>query len=491
VSQILLQNSLSPQQLQSQNESLIAQIKASELFVLRHLKHSSPRSLPSAREIDCDHDLAHPPSTPFNTTAPGYPAYGDQPYIQSSPPTTPSSENDVQDQPVVSNAENVGLQQLCEVSISSFENPISRNHHGDVTQTPENMSFSNDGNSVGELQGPERAPESNDSSGTPEISRETPCDPKNAQSAISPNMVRQRCSDGRIASIRTRNARPRQVKVSLPPYAMQMRSKTGRKSRRMEPSSKANLRLTDNNALRDGDGGEGSTAAGKGILAKGPEILGSLWDKARRAGRLNVMREVVYDIIVALRDRGVAEGQQLNPQTPKVMKDHPQSTLLPAPRMDYSFRALRTELEMSSAGEQLYKLRRRVALAQFFDVYTRAQADPHAFLYPEQNKELLKSSARARKRKRPSPKGAKKYGNRLSTLVHNRIVDLMYPSLVLSDENLESEARAKQAEKVSEREAASQKVKNWRANAKPWSALIKRFDWGILLLLPTDFLDQK
>src|SRR5256885_14973688 len=134
------------------------------------------------------------------------------------------------------------------------------------------------------------------------------------------------------------------------------------------------------------------------------------------------------------------------------MKDHPQSTPLPAPRMDYSFRALRTELEISSAGEQLYRLRRRVALAQFFNDYTSVQADPHAFLYPEQNKESLKSSATARKRKRPSPKGVKKYGNRHSTLVHNRIVDFMYPSLVLSDENLESEeARAKQAEKVSER----------------------------------------
>ena len=56
-------------------------------------------------------------------------------------------------------------------------------------------------------------------------------------------------------------------------------------------------------------------------------------------------------MIVALRVRGVAEGQQLNPQTPKVMKDHPQSILRPASRIDYSFRALRTELEISSAGE--------------------------------------------------------------------------------------------------------------------------------------------
>lgn len=195
---------------------------------------------------------------------------------------------------------------------------------------------------------------------------------------------------------------------------------------------------------------------------------------------MNVMREVVYDMIVALRVRGVAEEQQLNPQTPKVMKDHPQGTLLPAPRMDYSFRALGTELETSSAGEQLYRLRRRAALAQFFDYYTRAQADPHAFLYPE------------RKRKRTSSKDTKKYGNSLSTLVHSHIVDLMYPDLVLSDENHESEkARAKQAEKVSKRAAASQKIKNWRANGKPWAALIKRFGWGILLLLPTDLVDQK
>jgi hypothetical protein len=34
-------------------------------------------------------------------------------------------------------------------------------------------------------------------------------------------------------------------------------------------------------------------AARTGFLARGSEILGSLWDKAGRAGRLDVMREVV------------------------------------------------------------------------------------------------------------------------------------------------------------------------------------------------------
>ena len=131
---------------------------------------------------------------------------------------------------------------------------------------------------------------------------------------------------------------------------------------------------------------------------------------------------------------------------------------------------------------------------QFYDEYTSAQADPHAFLYPGQNKELsVASFGVMRKRKRGSSSHmAKRCSSKLSTLVHNRIVDLMFPGLVLGDEDIGSEeTRAKQEEKISKRKAASQKVKNWRANGKPWSALIKRFDVGILLLLPTDLLDQK
>jgi hypothetical protein len=69
-----------------------------------------------------------------------------------------------------------------------------------------------------------------------------------------------------------------------------------------------------------------------------------------------------------------------------------------------------------------------------------------------------------RKRKRgPSSHMAKRYGNKLSTLVHNRIIDLMFPGLVLGDEDIGSEEiRAKQEEKISKKKAASQKVKNWR-----------------------------
>ena len=126
----------------------------------------------------------------------------------------------------------------------------------------------------------------------------------------------------------------------------------------------------------DGDGNTTPVIAGKSFLVRGPDVLGSLWDKAGRVGRLEVMREVVYDTISTLR-LGVVQ-----------MRGESNSRMLEVPEGCSNSQALREELEMSNAGEQLYRLRRRVALVQFYDEYTRAQADPHAFLYPGQNKEL-------------------------------------------------------------------------------------------------------
>jgi hypothetical protein len=247
------------------------------------------------------------------------------------------------------------------------------------------------------------------------------------------------------------------------------------------------------NTIRDVGGIAGPAAPRKSGLARGPDVLGNLWGKASRAGRLEVMREVVYDMISTLRVGVMQEQRKLISEKQETLTSL-HSALPQVPEGFSHFQALREELEMSSAGEQLYRLRRRVALTQFYNDYTCAQADPHGFLYPDQNRELsVKSLTATRKRKKASSSNViKSCGNRLSTLVHNRIVDLMFPSLVLRDEHLESEEiRAKREEKLLKRKSASQKVKNWRASGKPWSALVKRFDWGILLLLPTDLLDQK
>jgi hypothetical protein len=101
-------------------------------------------------------------------------------------------------------------------------------------------------------------------------------------------------------------------------------------------------------------------------------------------------------VVARASPRSIAEKMHL------LMASNLQSASLQVPEGISSFQALREELEMSSAEEQLCRLRRRVALAQFYDDYTRAQADPHSFLYPEQKKISVKSLTATRKRKRAS-----------------------------------------------------------------------------------------
>ena len=82
-----------------------------------------------------------------------------------------------------------------------------------------------------------------------------------------------------------------------------------------------------------------TTGAGNSFLVRGPDVLGSLWDKAGRAGRLEVMREVVYDMISTLR-LGVVQ-----------MQGESNSKMLEVPERCSNLQTLREELEMSNAGE--------------------------------------------------------------------------------------------------------------------------------------------
>ncbi|ERF68057.1 hypothetical protein EPUS_09457 [Endocarpon pusillum Z07020] len=60
VSQLLQQALIKPQHLRNQNATFIAQIKASEVFVLRHYNHTSTPSPVEAQNADCE--LARPPA---------------------------------------------------------------------------------------------------------------------------------------------------------------------------------------------------------------------------------------------------------------------------------------------------------------------------------------------------------------------------------------------------------------------------------------------
>ena len=65
----------------------------------------------------------------------------------------------------------------------------------------------------------------------------------------------------------------------------------------------------DDDCCEHEDSPEGRCAA---LVFTGPKILGIMWDKASRAGRLDVMREVLYDTISTLRARGDHGMQNLS-----------------------------------------------------------------------------------------------------------------------------------------------------------------------------------
>jgi hypothetical protein len=47
------------------------------------------------------------------------------------------------------------------------------------------------------------------------------------------------------------------------------------------------------------------------------------------------------------------------------------------------------------------------------------------------------------------------------------------------------------AKKQQARKTANQKVEDWRRSGKPWSEIIRRFGYGILLLVPSEMTDER
>lgn len=76
-------------------------------------------------------------------------------------------------------------------------------------------------------------------------------------------------------------------------------------------------------------------------------------------------------MISTLRVDGVHERREFNSKTQETAASYQQSALLQVPGGISSVQALREGLEISSAGEQLYRLRLRVALAQLYNAYAR------------------------------------------------------------------------------------------------------------------------
>lgn len=142
---------------------------------------------------------------------------------------------------------------------------------------------------------------------------------------------------------------------------------------------------------------------------------------------------------------------------------------------------LRNELNVAEIGEQLYRFRKRLAQSRFFEFYEMAQKYPELFL--KTNPETTEKCSRNTTSIQVS---------RLKSRVLNRIVDLMFPNTVYTDDDrVTAECSFAQIQHKRRRAAAVKKVQDWRRNGKPWSAMVQRFGEGVLLLLPKSLSDEK
>ena len=141
---------------------------------------------------------------------------------------------------------------------------------------------------------------------------------------------------------------------------------------------------------------------------------------------------------------------------------------------------LRNELEVTEIGEQMCRFRKRLALSQFFDVYEFAQKCPSSFLQ-EDSKARHETFGQTTSKQAP----------RQSSQVLNRIVDLMFPYTAnRSEATILAGPRSREVHGKSQRTAAVKKIQGWRWSGKRWSAIVKRFGQGILLLLPKRLPDE-
>lgn len=126
-------------------------------------------------------------------------------------------------------------------------------------------------------------------------------------------------------------------------------------------------------------------------------------------------------------------------------------------------------IECNIFGEQDHKIRKRIALAHFYHVYTLAQDNPQLFLSWCDSQQMQRSML---------PKGGYK------SVVQHRFADLMFPQMEQRRSAIAANAHDCLKTKIG-------KIQTWRKNGKPWAKLIMRFGYGILLLMPPNLTDEE
>jgi hypothetical protein len=99
-------------------------------------------------------------------------------------------------------------------------------------------------------------------------------------------------------------------------------------------------------------------------------------------------------------------------------------------------------------------------------------------------------NAKKKRKKKPLNVQSRR-GKRRATVVLDRIVDTMFSDSVPRHGSINTARMPENARRTEVRQAAKRAIRNWTAKGKPWSKLVTRFGWGILLLVPEDLSDEK
>ena len=134
---------------------------------------------------------------------------------------------------------------------------------------------------------------------------------------------------------------------------------------------------------------------------------------------------------------------------------------------------LRMRLERHFISEKMFRIRNRIDLADFYNAYMVAQNNPDSFLQHSAKEIFGKGECVVART------------GRKSSIVKQRLVDILF------SESLLFKLAKGTADEEKARQSANQMVEDWRRGGKPWSEIIRRFDYGILLFIPSELTDER
>ncbi|GIJ99634.1 hypothetical protein Aspvir_003635 [Aspergillus viridinutans] len=129
-------------------------------------------------------------------------------------------------------------------------------------------------------------------------------------------------------------------------------------------------------------------------------------------------------------------------------------------------------IESSIFGEQNSRIKKRIALAHFYNAYKLAQDQPDLFLSWCDDRRVRGGSI--------LPKGGHK------SVVQHRFADLIFSR----GGNHVGMPSARPLDNGDDAKRRTAKIQMWRKSGKKWAQIIQRFGYGILLLLPSSLSDE-